>query len=56
MKERIWVFIQGIAIGLFGILCFLRLGFKEIGTFFCIVGIGIALTGVFGSASNSVDE
>jgi len=56
MKERIWVFIQGIAIGLFGGFCFLHLGYKGIGAFFCIVGIGIAVTGIFGSIPNSIDE
>lgn len=56
MKERALVLLQGIAIGLFGGFCILYLGFKGIGLFFFVVGVGIALTAILGSASDSVDE
>lgn len=56
MKERVVVMIQGMGIALFGGFCILYLGFKEIGMFFFVVGVGITLTAIFGTTPKSMDE
>ena len=56
MKERVLVLIQGIVIGMFGVLCIFQLGFNGIGIFFSVVGMWIGLVAIFGTSSNSADE